>query len=376
MNFFESQLRRLFGDTEDARFIGRCCFIPADDGNLVKAEFVTQGVHEEYVALQMSVINRADGVIDKTLLRFGDYFSRNSRGQTPHIWCDSGKHEWYDQIVRRVAKKLGYRVDKIINLISEQSPEINRAVLSDEDIGAGDQGIMFGYATRETASRLPYAFDVANRIIAALEDDADNNPDTILKGDAKTQVTVDLDTGEIVTVVVSVCHKEGCDLDEIQHYVLSLVGDECICDDWIINPAGTWTVGGAEADCGLTGRKIVCDQYGGFCRVGGGAFSGKDPSKVDRSASYMAHKIACDLLEKFDLEWCEIQIGYAIGMSQPVSLSIRNDVDMELFDYVANTYNLTPAGIIRELDLLHADYETIAEGCHFYNKYNRTGRWK
>ena len=97
MNFFESQLRRLFGDTEDARFIGRCCFIPADDGNLVKAEFVTQGVHEEYVALQMSVINRADGVIDKTLLRFGDYFSRNSRGQTPHIWCDSGKHEWYGQ---------------------------------------------------------------------------------------------------------------------------------------------------------------------------------------------------------------------------------------------------------------------------------------
>ena len=86
---------RLFGDTEDARFIGRCCFIPADDGNLVKAEFVTQGVHEEYVALQMSVINRADGVIDKTLLRFGDYFSRNSRGQTPYIRCDSGKHEWY-----------------------------------------------------------------------------------------------------------------------------------------------------------------------------------------------------------------------------------------------------------------------------------------
>lgn len=87
-------------------------------------------------------------------------------------------------------------------------------------------------------------------------------------------------------------------------------------------------------------------------------------------------KIACDLLEKFDLEWCEVQIGYAIGMSQPVSLSIRNDADMELFDYVTNTYDLTPAGIIRELDLLHADYETIAEGCHFYNKYNRTGRWK
>mgnify|MGYP001025152286 CR=1 FL=1 len=290
-------------------------------------------------------------------------------------------------VTRRVINRIGYTKSEyqfdgnscgVLSAIHEQSPDINQGVVreAEEEQGAGDQGIMFGYATRETASRLPYAFDVANRIIAALEDDADNNPDTILKGDAKTQVTIDLDTGEIVTVVVSVCHKEGCDLDEVQHYVLALVGDECICDDWIINPAGTWTVGGAEADCGLTGRKIVCDQYGGFCRVGGGAFSGKDPSKVDRSASYMAHKIACDLLEKFDLEWCEIQIGYAIGMSQPVSLSIRNDADMELFDYVANTYDLTPAGIIRELDLLHADYETIAEGCHFYNKYNRTGRWK
>ena len=118
MNFFESQLRRLFGDTEDARFIGRCCFIPADDGNLVKAEFVTQGVHEEYVALQMSVINRADGVIDKTLLRFGDYFSRNSRGQTPHIRCDSGKHEWYDDsIVRQMVECIKVYADKHIEVI-------------------------------------------------------------------------------------------------------------------------------------------------------------------------------------------------------------------------------------------------------------------
>lgn len=111
MNFFESQLRRLFGDTEDARFIGRCCFIPADDGNLVKAEFVTQGVHEEYVALQMSVINRADGVIDKTLLRFGDYFSRNSRGQTPHIWCDSGM-EYYTISAVNKSPKIWYNKEQ------------------------------------------------------------------------------------------------------------------------------------------------------------------------------------------------------------------------------------------------------------------------
>lgn len=179
--------------------------------------------------------------------------------------------------------------------------------------------------------------------------------------------------GNTVVLGGEITSKADINYDQIVRRVAKKLGYRV---DKIINPAGTWTVGGAEADCGLTGRKIVCDQYGGFCRVGGGAFSGKDPSKVDRSASYMAHRIACDLLEKFDLEWCEIQIGYAIGMSQPVSLSIRNDADMELFDYVANTYDLTPAGIIRELDLLHADYETIAEGCHFYNKYNRTGRWK
>ena len=276
----------------------------------------------------------------------------------------------YDQIVRRVAKKLGYRADKVINLISEQPPEINRAVLSDEDIGAGDQGIMFGYATRETASRLPYAFDVANRIIAALEDDADNNPDTILKGDAKTQVTIDLDTGEIVTVVVSVCHKEGCDLDEVQHYVLALVGDECVCDDWIINPAGTWTVGGAEADCGLTGRKIVCDQYGGFCRIGGGAFSGKDPSKVDRTGAYMARYLAKNIVAAELADRCEIELAYAIGLADPVSVMVDTFgtgrvSDEKIASWLMEHIDMRPGSITSRFELRRPIYRHVSCGGHF-----------
>ena len=134
-----------------------------------------------------------------------------------------------------------------------------------------------------------------------------------------------------------------------------------------INPAGTWNVGGATSDCGLTGRKIVCDQYGGYCAVGGGAFSGKDPSKVDRSATYMARKIAVDLVKQYGLKWCEVQLAYAIGVAEPVSVNIKNDRGEDYASAVRNTYDLTPKGIIKALDLLNVNYEKLAEGCHFYN---------
>ena len=203
-----------------------------------------------------------------------------------------------DAIVRRVAGKLGYTVDEIINIIGKQSQEINNAVVSDEEIGAGDQGTMFGYATRETESRLPFGFDLANKIIATIEKDVEGNSDTIFKGDAKTQVVVDLDAepgfGSVHSILVSVCHKEGVTLEAVKEKVTDLLSGifgEQPLPELIINPSGLWTVGGATADCGLTGRKIVCDQYGGYCAVGGGAFSGKDPSKVDRSASYMARSL-------------------------------------------------------------------------------------
>lgn len=268
----------------------------------------------------------------------------------------------YEAIVRRVAKKLGYKCQKIINLISKQSPEINNAVISDKDIGAGDQGIMFGYATDETDSMLPYGFDLANKIIEKLEIASDRQH-TMLKGDAKTQVTVDIDTNEIYEVLVSVCHKENYTLEEVKDYVKGILEELVPEDKLLINPSGTWTIGGPEADCGLTGRKIVCDQYGGYAPVGGGAFSGKDPTKVDRSASYMARKIAKDLVKQGN-HWAKVQLGYAIGVSQPMSVIAETD-NGDYSKWVKDNYDLTPKGIINTLDLLNVDYEKLAEGCHY-----------
>ena len=278
----------------------------------------------------------------------------------------------YEAVVRRVAGKLGYPVDRVINLIGQQSQEINHAVVSDAEIGAGDQGTMFGYATRETESRLPFGFDLANKIIAAIEKDVETNPDTLFKGDAKTQVVVDLDAepdfDSVHSILVSVCHKEGTSLEAVRARVTALIAalfDGYELPELIINPSGTWTVGGPAADCGLTGRKIVCDQYGGYCAVGGGAFSGKDPTKVDRSASYMARWIACKLLEIHNLKWCEVQLGYAIGVAQPISVCITNDKALDLADEVREQYSLTPRGIINKLQLDGRDYEKLAEGCHY-----------
>ena len=278
----------------------------------------------------------------------------------------------YIGIVRRVADKLGYTVDSVINLIGKQSHEINTAVTADENIGAGDQGIMFGYATAETVSRLPFGFDLANEIIAAIEFDVENNPDSIFVGDAKTQVTVDLDAeptfDSVRSIVVSVCHKDTVTIDEVRGVVTVLIENifgENPLPALIINPSGTWTLGGPTADCGLTGRKIVCDQYGGYCAVGGGAFSGKDPTKVDRSATYMARHLACELLDIFGLKWCEVQLGYAIGIAKPVSVVIKNDKGIPLEDVVRKNYDLTPLGIIKALNLLERNYELLAEGCHF-----------
>jgi S-adenosylmethionine synthetase len=225
---------------------------------------------------------------------------------------------------------------------------------------------MFGYATAETESRLPFGFDLANKIIKIIENDvADKN---VLIGDAKCQVTVDLDNpGTVEEVLVSVCHRDTYNLEEIRAYVRALLDGVVEPKKWTINPAGTWNVGGATSDCGLTGRKIVCDQYGGYCAVGGGAFSGKDPSKVDRSATYMARKIAVDLVEKYQLKWCEVQLAYAIGVAEPVSVNIKNDLGEDYASYVRATYDLTPKGIIKALDLLNVNYEKLAEGCHFYN---------
>lgn len=281
----------------------------------------------------------------------------------------------YGAVALRVAKKLGYEVENICQYIETQSPEIAGGIREGNDLGAGDQGMMYGYATRETASRLPFGFDLANNIIKAIEEDRETDPDTPFHGDAKCQVTVDLDVPpyweSVKKILISACHKPD-QLDRAQARLLVILTRLRVPDDVeiIINPAGEWTIGGPLADCGLTGRKIVCDQYGGYCPVGGGAFSGKDPSKVDRSGAYMARKIAQDILDKFPhVNTAEVQIAYAIGRSEPMSICVKTDcgdvTDEHLAKWVKLNYDLTPAGIIKELNLLAPQYEKLAEGCHY-----------
>lgn len=281
----------------------------------------------------------------------------------------------YNGIVSRVASDLGYHVDKVLDLITEQSPEIGGAVDADQNIGAGDQGMMFGYAVRGGKYFLPYGLEVAVDIVRAIEADVRDNPESILRGDAKTQVTTCVADGAgyaapIDTILVSACHDDNLSLSDVRSYLMSLLErtDISMPRYLLLNPAGTWTFGGPAADCGLTGRKIVCDQYGGYAPVGGGAFSGKDPSKVDRSACYMARRIAVDMVKSLDFQSCTVQLAYAIGVSEPVSVSaIGIDSSGKAFDIsdkVKSTYDLTPIGIINYLGLSTMDYYSIAGGNH------------
>ena len=281
----------------------------------------------------------------------------------------------YGAVAARVAKKLGYKASQIYTYIETQSPEIAGGIREGADLGAGDQGMMYGYACNETDSMLPFGFDLANRIIEAIERDVETNPYTVFKGDAKCQVTVDLDkkpTMESVKkILVSACHKDDVSLEATQyaiHEILWSCGVDTHRVEVIANPAGKWTIGGPTADCGLTGRKIVCDQYGGYCPVGGGAFSGKDPSKVDRSGAYIARRIACDLVKRHRLEYAEVQIAYAIGQTKPMSVNVKTNIpnnDAFYAEEVIENYPLTPSGIIHGLELLDKSYEKLAEGCHY-----------
>lgn len=274
-----------------------------------------------------------------------------------------------EEEIHRVAYSLRYDVTNIINLIGKQSLEIRGAVEQDE-IGAGDQGIMFGYATRETPSLLPLGVHIANEIIAMLEKITKANNHEILKGDAKTQVTIDDETKEIKTIVISVCHDKDLSLNEVKDLITkhtySLLGNiyDLTNTEFIINPGGAWTIGGPTADSGLTGRKIVADQYGPYAPVGGGAFSGKDLTKVDRSAAYIARAVAVEtLLANESLEWIKVHVGYAIGKSYPVSISILSNEGELTEDLKMLRERFKVSNMIKELSGLNL-YE-LSKGCHF-----------
>lgn len=275
----------------------------------------------------------------------------------------------YDTIVRDVAYGLGYDVDRVINLISKQSDELNMTVGEvDHDMRAGDQGMMFGYAcgTAET-NYLPKGFDLANKLILRHEYIVNHlHVGLSLHGDAKVQVTTDEDDN-VASVLISMCHDKKLDLYDIESIGKDLIAEPLGIDKKLVkvNTSGIWTVGGATADCGITGRKIVCDQYGGYCAVGGGAFSGKDPSKLDRSGAYMARHIAVDLIKEFGFKWAEVQLAYEIGELIPISVNIKNDQNADMSEWVLRRYDLTPYGIWKHLGLDSIDYAQLSEGCHY-----------
>ena len=294
-------------------------------------------------------------------------------------------------IVRDTVKEIGYNRGKfgfdadnlaVLCAIDPQSPDIAMGVdeSSDHEQGAGDQGIMFGYATDETEEYMPLAITLAHKLAKRLADVRKNGTLPYLRPDGKTQVTILYDDDKIVgvdTVLISTQHAPEITLDQIAKDVKKYVIDEVIPANlimadtkYLINPTGRFVVGGPQGDSGLTGRKIIVDTYGGAACHGGGAFSGKDPSKVDRSASYMARYIAKNVVAAGLCDKCQIQLSYAIGVAEPTSVLVDTfgtaKVDEELIqNKILEIFNLTPKGIIRTLDLKRPIYKQTAAYGHF-----------
>ena len=257
-------------------------------------------------------------------------------------------------------------------LVKAQSPDIAIGV---DKGGAGDQGMMYGYATNETPELLPIPFVVATRFLQILK----SHPSRLLRADAKAQVSFNYDTGKITTFLCSVQHSPDVDPADFRHIIESIMV-LAACENGLntdfeklINPTGRFVIGGSFADCGITGRKLACDTYGGVGRIGGGAMSGKDPSKVDRSGAYMARKIARDIVLAGYVNKCEVQIAYAIGVADPVSVYVETfgteHEDRRFIEqYVRESYDLTPKGIIKRLGLLDVDYNRVSAYGHFGKK--------
>ena len=294
------------------------------------------------------------------------------------------------EIVRNVVRDIGYtnadygfdyKSAAVLNGIGEQSPDINQGVdREDGEIGAGDQGLMFGYACQETPTLMPLPIYLSHRITERLAEVRKNGTLSYLRPDGKAQVTVeyiDDKPSKVKTVVVSTQHdpeisQEQIREDIINEVILKVIDKDLIAEDIIYhtNPTGKFVIGGPQGDAGLTGRKIIVDTYGGSCPHGGGAFSGKDPTKVDRSGAYMARYIAKNLVGANVCEKVTIQLAYAIGVVEPVSVLVdthgTSKVDeSKLEEAVRGIFRLTPRGIIESLDLLKPRYLKTASYGHF-----------
>ncbi|MHA3224894.1 methionine adenosyltransferase [Globicatella sulfidifaciens] len=303
------------------------------------------------------------------------------------------------QIVRQKIDEIGYNKQQygfdaknvaVLVSLDEQSPDIAQGVNnaietrdqdSEAEIGAGDQGLMFGYATDETPELMPLPISLSHQLALKLAEVRKSGELNYLGPDGKTQVTIEYDEAGVAqrvdTIVISTQHTEDVTLqqihdDVIEHVVKPIIPAELLDDEtkYFINPTGKFIIGGPVGDSGLTGRKIIVDTYGGYARHGGGAFSGKDATKVDRSASYTARYIAKNIVAAGLAKRCEVQLAYAIGVAEPVSISIdtfntSEVAESKLITAVRSTFRLTPKGIIEMLDLLRPIYAQTAAYGHF-----------
>jgi S-adenosylmethionine synthetase len=355
---------------------------------------VTEG-HPDKVADQIS-----DGVLDAILA--GDPASRVACETmvTTGMAIVSGEisTEAYVEIpdiVRETLKQIGYddssygidwETCAVVTTIDRQSPDIALGVNAGEGLhqeqGAGDQGLMFGYATDESEDLMPLPISLAHRLCQQLSQVRKSGEVPFLRPDGKSQVTIEYEGDRPVrvdTVVVSAQHHEDVTHAQIQEAIIESVVTPVLPPELVdaskpvtyhINPTGRFVVGGPLADCGLTGRKIIVDTYGGMGHHGGGAFSGKDPSKVDRCASYAARHVAKNIVAAGLANRCEVQVAYAIGIAEPVSIRLETFgtgklSDPEITEMVRSTFDLTPAGIISDLNLKRPIYQKTAAYGHF-----------
>lgn len=365
---------------------------------LFTSESVTEG-HPDKIADQIS-----DAVLDAIL-------DQDPKGRVAcetivttgqvHIFGEISTQCYVDiaHIARETINNIGYNRAKfgfdgntcgVLISIDEQSPDIAMGVdkaleakegqAAEEETGAGDQGMMFGYATNETESYMPMPAYLANKLALQLTKVRKEGVLPYLRPDGKTQVTVEYDDGKPVrvdTIVISSQHapevsNEQIRKDIIEKVIAPIVPAEMLDTEtkYYINPTGRFVIGGPQGDAGLTGRKIIVDTYGGMARHGGGAFSGKDPSKVDRSAAYAARHVAKNIVAAGLADKCEIQLAYAIGVAHPVSVLVETFgtgkiSEDKIAELVRKNFSLSPTGIIRELDLLRPIYKQTAAYGHF-----------
>ncbi|KGX89505.1 S-adenosylmethionine synthetase [Pontibacillus halophilus JSM 076056 = DSM 19796] len=374
----------------------------ASNRRLFTSESVTEG-HPDKISDQIS-----DAILDEILKKDPNARVACETTVTTGLVLVSGEistNTYVDiqAVVRQTLKDIGYTRAKfgfdaetcaVLTAIDEQSPDIAQGVdealetregqMTDneiESIGAGDQGLMFGFANNETPELMPLPISLAHKLAKQLTDVRKNETLDYLRPDGKTQVTVEYDEQDqpvrIDTIVISTQHAPEVTLEQIkedlkQHVIAPIVPTEFLDADtkYFINPTGRFVIGGPQGDAGLTGRKIIVDTYGGYARHGGGAFSGKDATKVDRSAAYAARYVAKNIVAAQLAESCEVQLAYAIGVAQPVSISINtfgtgNVSEEELVAAVRNVFDLRPAGIIKMLDLRRPIYRDTSAYGHF-----------